>query len=250
MPLLQLNNVYYKPKADTLLFEKRSDFELSDISLCIEKNEVTAIVGESGGGKTLLAKIMAGLIKPHSGSIELNLKRKSNISPIQILFQNNNELINPYRNVKDVLLYPANKIEMVKHYLNLLQLPETILTRKSGNLSGGERQRVGLARLLLAEPEILILDEPFSAQDIASQLNIKKILLDIKNELSLALVIISHTIKILENLADNLLVIKKGRILESGRFMDILASPAHEYTSFLLKAAEYDLSMQELKYNN
>lgn len=247
MNLLKLNNVRYKPESSSFLRNDERDFELTNISFEIEEKKATAIVGESGSGKTTLGKILAGLIKPGAGNIEYNLPRRTGVKPIQFLFQNNSELINPYRKIKDYLIYPNIEIAEVEKILTLFNLSGNILTKKAGNLSGGERQRVALARLILAKPSILILDEPFSAQDISSQLNIKKILQEIRKEYNLTMVIISHSFEILNELADDILVMYGGRIIESGNFEEIISSPLHPYTHFLLKAANFKLAKNGLK---
>ena len=254
--LISLDNINYSAvNESSLLFRGESSEILKDISFNIIEGEVTGICGESGGGKTTLAKIIAGIFKPVSGKIRYNFSlRENGISKIQILFQNNSDLLNPYRKVKDVLS-EALKLNDVKteelnkkkdELLRTISLKNEIEERRGYELSGGERQRVALARLLAVNPKVLILDEPFSAQDINSQLNLLKLLNKINREFNITMICISHDLKILRRLADRIIVIENGRIVEQQDTNELFQNPQHSYTKFLLRAENYSLTGEEI----
>ena len=260
--IIQLNNVYYSITDENLSLSSNKSFEiLSNISLKIYKQEILGICGESGGGKTTLIKLIAGILLPVKGEIKVdhNISSKRNrINKIQILFQNNSDLLNPFRKVKDVIdeiiVLSENKrvdIEKEKEKLfNLLGISAALENRRGNELSGGERQRIALARLLAAKPRILILDEPFSAQDVISQLNFLKILKRINNEMKITIICISHDLNMLKKLVDRVVVLQNGRIVETADTSELFKSPNHSYTKFLLRAEDFSLTEDEIRSYN
>jgi ABC-type glutathione transport system ATPase component len=256
--IIQVKNVSYSTGSENLAFgEKESADILFDLSLKIYKKEILGICGESGGGKTTLIKLLAGIIKPTSGDMKVDHKISSNTnrsSRIQILFQNNADLLNPYRKVKTVIteaikLSETNKenIDKEKEILfHMLDIQSALESRRGNELSGGERQKVALARLLAVKPQVLILDEPFSAQDVISQLNFLKVLQRINSELGLTIICISHDLNMLKKLAHRVMVLQNGRIVESADSSKIFNSPDHPYTKFLLRAEDYSLTEDEI----
>ena len=260
--IIQLKDVCYSTSKETINFGAIESADiLFDISLKIYKNEILGICGESGGGKTTLIKLLAGIIKPVSGEMKVD----HNITPtnnrpsrIQILFQNNADLLNPYRKVKAVVT-EAIKLSKTKNDIvnkekeklfHMLGIQSDIENRRGNELSGGERQKVALARLLAVKPSVLILDEPFSAQDVISQLNFLKVLKRINNELNLTIICISHDLSMLKKLAHRVIVLQKGRIVESADTSKLFNSPDHPYTKFLLRAEEYSLTKEEIQSYN
>lgn len=255
MILLSLNNVSYKPlSTGTFLKNRKTNAILTNITFDITAGSITAITGESGAGKSTLAKIISGIISPSSGKIKFHSDAFS-FNNIQILFQNNEDLLNPFRLVKNVL---AEAFELndksgdtkskVDSILEKLGLPNSIKEKKGYQLSGGERQRIAIARLLAVRPKLLVLDEPFSALDIEAQKNLLDLLLSLKNEFDLTIVCISHNLRVLKKLADNVIVMKDGGIVEQGTANEVFNSPQHSYTNYLLKAENFDLTMEELIY--
>jgi len=236
-------------------FHRILEHILKNISFELKAGEVLGIVGETGSGKSTLAKIISGLLKQVSGEIffseEKNGRDKAN--PIQLLFQNNGEIINPLRIVgemlKDVLLlsgsnhdHPDSELEKLLLSLNI---PLEIAQNKGYQLSGGQRQRVALARILAIHPKLLVLDEPFSAQDVESQVHLVNLLKEINHSENLPMICISHNLRILKDFAHRILVLYKGRVVEQGLTKDILDNPAHPYTEFLVKADTYTLSIED-----
>ncbi len=229
---------------------------LDDVSFSLYKEKILGIAGESGSGKTTLAKVLAGILIPTSGTISLNLDddwKNRNTKPIQILFQNNGEILNPLREINAVLdeaikiRFGNSEDESKKKILNAVNLTENLWSRKGFELSGGEQQRAALARVLSVQPEILILDEPFSAQDPISQLNLLNLFKSINQEYKITMICISHNLKVLRALCDDVIVMYKGIIVEKGEVKSTLENPQHPYTKFLLMAEDYKLKYDEIQ---
>jgi ABC-type dipeptide/oligopeptide/nickel transport system ATPase subunit len=256
MPLLKVENIFYSVEVKGA---KKKQFNiLMNVSFDVEHGEILGVCGESGGGKSTLAKVIAGIIKPNSGDIIFDsekdsIKRKSR--PIQILFQNHGEILNPFRKVQSII-DEALKINGVSEenietekskILNSVGFPKELHNRRGYELSGGEQQRAALARLLAVKPALLILDEPFSAQDIESQLNLVKLFKQLNKDFMLSMICISHDLRILRNLADRIIILKDGEIVESGGTKEVFNNPKEDYTKFLLSAEALNLTYEELK---
>lgn len=254
MPLLKVENISYSVVVKK---ESKKQFDiLKNVSFEVEAGEIIGICGESGGGKSTLAKVIAGLIKPDSGKIILSSEAESKRrSPIQILFQNHGETLNPFRKIQVIIdeAMAINGIEKDnfederKTVLTSVGFPIELYQRRGFELSGGEQQRAALARLLAVKPILLILDEPFSAQDVESQLNLVKLFKKLNKEFKLTMICISHDLKILRNLADSVIILGGGEIVESGKTIEVFNNPKKSYTKFLLSAEALNLTYQELQ---
>jgi peptide/nickel transport system ATP-binding protein len=255
MPLLEVKNISYSVIVKE---ETKKQFNiLKNVSFEVKAGEILGICGESGGGKSTLAKVIAGIIKPDNGKIILDSKfqtNKSKSSPVQILFQNQGEVLNPYRKVKKIIEealkisgVDESKIESQKEIiLSSVGIPKELYERRGMELSGGEQQRAALARLLSVKPVLLILDEPFSAQDVGSQLSLVKLFRKLNNEFNITMICISHDLKILRNLADSIIVLRNGVIVESGATSAVFSNPRESYTKFLLSAESLELTFEEI----
>jgi len=254
MPLLKVENISYSVVVKE---ERKKQFDiLKNVSFEVEAGEIVGICGESGGGKSTLAKVIAGLIKPDSGNVTLKSRseRKKSKS-IQILFQNHGETLNPFRKVQTIIDealkingVEKNKIENEREaVLTSVGFPKEIYQRRGFELSGGEQQRAALARLLAVKPLLLILDEPFSAQDVESQLNFVKLFKKLNKEFNLTMICISHDLRILRNLANRVIILKDGEIVETGITREVFNNPKKDYTKFLLSAEALNLTYQELQ---
>ena len=251
--LLKVDQISYSPP-ELKIFnkDKTEKVILKKISFIIGEGKTLAIVGESGSGKTTLAKVLCGILQPTDGEIILSsgVENKNNrTNPIQILFQNTDELINPLRKVGDILKESFRQERRLKEICDLLDIPKEQFDKIGYQLSGGERQRVGLARVLSANPKILILDEPFSAQDPESQKKFLSLFQKIKSEYELTIICISHDIKMLKEFADEIIVLFGGKIMEKGKVETIFNNARHPYTKFLIDACDYNLTRSDIKGN-
>jgi peptide/nickel transport system ATP-binding protein len=226
-----------------------------DVSFDVCPGECVALVGESGSGKTTIARTIAGLHPIGGGRIELGgepitaMARKRSLDQrrrIQIIFQNPSDALNPRHRVSDIVARPARTLRRLSagdaqeeaiRLLELVRLPRRTGSRYPAELSGGERQRVGIARALAAGPELIICDEITSALDVSVQAAVLRLLKQLQDELGLALLFITHDLGVVATVADRVLVLEQGRLLEKGRTDAILNSPEHPYTRGLLAAA-------------
>lgn len=256
--IIEIRNLFYSVRVKEQSGSTPEKVILDDISFVLQKEKVLGIAGESGSGKTTLAKILANIIKPTSGEFSLNISddwKNQKASPVQILFQNTGEILNPLREVNDIV-NEAAKIRFAwqdasskkEKVLESVNLPEELWNRKGFELSGGEQQRAALARILAVQPEVLILDEPFSAQDPVSQLNFLNLFKKINAEYKITMICISHNLKVLRSLCDELIIMYKGKIVEQGESKNIFQNPQHPYTKFLLKAEDYTLKYNEIQH--
>ena len=214
---------------------------LHDISFDVRHREIVGLVGESGSGKTTLARTILGVVKPDSGEVIHYTKRP------QMIFQDPFSSLNPAYTVEWILEEPlriygkydaAERKRRVREMLSRVELPEEVLTAKPAELSGGQRQRVSIAVALIQRPRFIIADEPVSALDVTIQAQILQLLRQLRSELDLSFLFISHDLNVVYQLCDRVLVMKQGRIVEQGTVEEIYENPKEEYTKQLLAAAE------------
>ena len=215
---------------------------VDDVSICLDQGDNLAIVGESGCGKTTLAKMMVGLIAPDKGVI------KAQANSLQMVFQDPNQSLDPLWNVREILkealwcqpsLSSQQVQEKLEQILLAVGLSVAVLQRFPHEFSGGERQRIAIARALLANPRVLVLDEAVSALDTLVQKQIIDLLKKLKQDFNLTYIFISHNLRLVRHFSDKIVVMYQGKIVEEGMAQTVLQSPSHPYTQQLLQAAFY-----------
>ncbi len=226
------------------------------VSFAIGRGETVGLVGESGCGKSTLVRLIARLLDPSDGSIRFDGEeigtvpaRRFGLAPqrgqIQMVFQDATDSLNPhftaFRAIADPLLRlrrlsGAALRARVAEVARLTGLSADLLGRYPHQLSGGQKARVGIARAIAVEPRLLILDEPTSALDVSVQVVILQLLQDLKRQLNLSYLFVSHDLNVVRLLCDRILVMYLGHIVESGPAGQVFAAPAHPYTQALLSA--------------
>lgn len=222
---------------------------VDDVSFKVPTGSVLGIVGESGCGKSTLARLILGLLEPTSGEALVNgkrlfdLDRKARARLIQPVFQDPFASLNPRRSIRDIVALPlqaqgsfsASEIERrVSGMLDRVGLSTEQGARLPSQLSGGQRQRVAIARALVLEPRIVICDEPTSALDVSVQAQILNLLADLRRDLGLTYLFISHNLAVVEHVASEVAVMYLGRIVERAETDNLFQAPRHPYTQALL----------------
>ena len=212
---------------------------LHDVDFVVRHGEILGLVGESGTGKTTLTRMILGLLEPEQGEIIHYTKRP------QIIFQDPYSSLNPAYSVEWAVEEPlrifgkydaAERKRRVHEMLERVELPKEFWNAKPDELSGGQRQRVCIAVALIQRPRFLIADEPVSALDVTIQAQILKLLRQLRDDLDLSYLFISHDLNVVYQLCDRVLVMKQGRIVEQGPVDEVYDHPKEEYTRRLLEA--------------
>jgi oligopeptide/dipeptide ABC transporter ATP-binding protein len=222
-----------------------------DLSFQVKAGEVLGIIGESGCGKSTLARLLTGLLRPDRGRILYEgqtpdaMTRKDRARSIQMMFQDSAAALHPRLRLGTALLEVLqtvlgqsreNATEELRGWLPKLDLPQAVLERFPHQLSGGQKQRVCLLRALLLRPKVLVCDEPLTALDRMTQARVLQLLRDLRQELGFAMIFISHDITTVRTLADHVGVMYAGQWMEYGATEEVLKSPAHPYTQYLLQS--------------
>ena len=230
---------------------------LSGVNLKVWPGEIIGLVGETGSGKTTLARTVVGLARPRDGRVlfdgtEISAlrgaarRRERRTGHVQLVFQDPLRSLDPDLTVGDIVgeglrirggLSAAEIAARVADALAKVGLSATLGSRQPGQLSGGQRQRVSIARALAADPQLLLCDEPVSALDASNRNYILRLLAGLRDSLGLPIVIISHDLSSLAGIADRVVVLYRGRIVEDGPVDQVFTRPRHPYTALLMASA-------------
>lgn len=248
-PLLELVDVCLTYERRRVRRKVSQNLVVSDFTLTVAPGQSVAIVGESGSGKSTVARAIAGLLPVTSGEIRFDgtvlpaHRSLADARNIQMVFQDPYSSLNPRITVADTLAEvirvhrnrPRREVESrVSELLDLVNLPASSARAYARHLSGGQRQRVSIARALAAEPRLLLADEPTSALDVSVQAAILNLFADLREELGLAIVMISHSLAVVRQVSQWVAVVYRGRIVEQGPTASVLDDPQHSYTRALL----------------
>ncbi len=230
---------------DRGLFGKKTSFQaLTDVSFYVNKGEILGLVGESGCGKSTLSKAILGMLDTAivTGEVRHLTKRP------QMVFQDPAGSLNPAKTVGWILEEPLrvygkyDAAERKRRVLDMLErvgLSKSYAGRKPGELSGGQKQRVSIAAALIRRPRFIIADEPVSALDVTIQAQILDLLWDLRHDLDLSYLFISHDLNVVYSICDRVMVMEKGRVIEQGSVDEVYDHPKEDYTKRLLSAVQY-----------
>ena len=255
-PIIFLDDIHVVFKARTgSLLHPNKVHAVNGLSLKLMPGQTIGIVGESGCGKSTTANVMCGLQAPTSGHVYFKgtdvtkrsaAQRKIIGRVISVVFQDPATALNARMTVREQLMDPMivhkvgdakSREARVRELIEMVGLPNSVLEALPGQMSGGQRQRVAIARALSLKPDAIIADEPTSALDVSVRAQILNLLMDLKKELNLAMVFISHDIQTVRYISDQIIVMNHGQAVERGTAEQIFNNPKDDYTRLLLGAA-------------
>ncbi len=253
--LIELRGVSVDFRIRSSLFKQAALRGLDDISLAVYRGRTLGMVGESGSGKSTAAKVLIGLLAPSSGQVFFDGQEVKKFDAatrrrigrvVSVVFQDPATALNARMLVRDALIDPLNvhgigdaqsRKARISQLVDLVGLPQSVLDAIPAQLSGGQKQRVAIARALTLDPQVIVADEPTSALDVSVRAQILNLLQDLKRELDLGMVFISHDIQTVRHISDDIAVMHRGKVVEFGPSAQVLESPSQDYTRTLLAAA-------------
>lgn len=250
-PIVELRAVSKTFNERRLIGHGKSHTAVKDVSLSIRRGEIFGLAGESGSGKTTVARMIMGLIAPSDGDITVEGTRMASSKRTeafrrltQIVYQNPGTSLNPKRTVGQTLSIPLRFAGLASRdvekratrLLGQVDLPAHYISKYPHELSGGQKQRVAIARALAADPKIIVLDEPTSALDVSVQKNVIALLQRLRDEIGLTYLFISHDLSLMRNFCSRIAIMLRGEIVEEGTPKNVFAEPEHPYTRALIAA--------------
>jgi len=227
---------------------------LENIGFTVERGQTVALVGESGSGKSTLGRVIAGLMRPDDGLLRfggtvlpstVSKRSKDMLRRIQIIYQSADTALNPRQNIRQILGRPltfyhslrgAARESRILELLRMVEMEESYIDRLPAQLSGGQRQRIAIARALAAQPDLIVCDEITSALDQIVQADILRMLADLQRRLGVSYLFITHDLEVVRAIADRVVVLNKGQIVDEGPKADVLSPPFADYTRLLLES--------------
>jgi ABC-type oligopeptide transport system ATPase subunit len=237
-----------------ILSRKRIIHAVRDVDFDLYSGETLGLVGESGSGKTTIGNLVLRLLEPNKGEIIFDGKNISHLrekdlrslrKDIQIIFQYSNAVLDPLMTIEELLcealrihsIVPEKEMDFeVDRLLSLVGLSISERSKFPSQMSGGQNQRIIIARAVAVRPKLIVCDEPVSALDVSVQGQILNLLSELKNELNLSYLFISHDLKVVRHISDRIAVMYKGNIVETGSRNQILNHPEHDYTKHLIQS--------------
>ncbi len=247
-PLLELDAVDFR-------YRRGGNRALADVSLQVHAGRGLGIVGESGSGKSTILSLLLGLASPTAGTVrvggvDLNRHDRQQLRDlrrlVQPVFQDPYSSLDPRQRVDRIIAEPLRSLKIQRSAENLdeavaavladVGLAPDVMLRYPHEFSGGQRQRIAIARAIVSSPKVLLADEPVSALDVATRIDVIELLGGLAAQRDMTIVMVSHDFSAVAALCPELLVVQSGRILETGRTLDVIASPADDYTRQLVNA--------------
>ncbi|GAA5234246.1 ABC transporter ATP-binding protein [Verticiella sediminum] len=229
---------------------------VNQVSFHVNEGEVLSLVGESGSGKSTIGKCLLKVTDMTEGFIYFDGQDISNLKPeeartmrrnMQMIFQDPYSSLNPKHTVREILSLPlkvhrlartgAEREKRIKEVLDLVGIPAAYMERYPHEFSGGQKQRIGIARALMSKPKLIIADEAVSALDVSIQAQVINLLVQLKKELGLTLLFISHDLAVVNYISDRVAVLYRGDLVEVGSVHEVYSQPKHEYTRLLLSSS-------------
>lgn len=249
MDLINVEDLTFQNRTKSMWSKSKINFDLGPVSFNFKEGETLAIVGNNSSGKSLLAKLLVGLETPKSGKIFMNgvELNKSNINTrchdIRMIFQNTNESLNPGLTLGTILEEPLRlntklnaqqRISLIERTLRQVGLMSEHRFFYRHMLSDGQRQRIALARALILNPKVIVADEPFAALDPSVRSQAVNLLMKLQRDLGLGFIFISHNLGIVRHISDKVIIMKDGKVVESGKTDVIFNWPKDDYTKKLV----------------
>jgi len=256
-PILEIKGMkkYFPLRSSMFGGAKDVVHAVDGVDIEISRGEVVALVGESGCGKSTIGRAILGLSPPTQGEIFFKGRRIDNLSrsafhelrqQIQVVYQDPFSSLNPRMRIHSIIAEPIVNFRLtsskknldarIEELLDQVRLPREAASKFPHEFSGGQRQRIGIARALASNPELIVLDEAVSALDVSVKAQIVNLLMELQDRLSVAMLFISHDLAIVEHVADRVVVMYLGKIVETGSRSAVFSRPAHPYTQALLDA--------------
>jgi len=237
-------------------YHKRKFDALSPLSFAIEGKKTLAIVGETGSGKSTLAKILVGAETPSSGKVYLNgqllesQRFKQRCQHVRMIFQDSGTTLNPSLTIQQLLDEPLTlntdlddkqRRQLIRTTLQKVGLLGDHMNFYPHMFSGGQKQRISLARAIILQPQVIILDEALAALDPSLRSQMINLLLDLQQQMGLAYILISHNLGIVRHFSDDVMVMSQGKVVESGKTIEVMRNPQHKVTQRLMMSQNFQL---------